>query len=158
MLNRRKFMPGMVNLANCPCLVRPWNLAENLLLPLAQTGIIANCVLNTHAHAPTEKYSSHPSSNKLYFSAETIRKQNVTTTGHNAENNWLWAAKHPLIRLQPLHLRLRECYRRWDGTILRVRGPSCLLLYVKEAIPKKSHHCGSLNKTRIMTTPLDKPK
>lgn len=45
MLNRRRFLPTTVNLANYP-LLSPWNLEDNLLLQLSQTIVISKYVLN----------------------------------------------------------------------------------------------------------------
>ena len=41
--NRNHFVPGTVNLANHPVLVRSWALEENLLPPVF-------CILNTYPH------------------------------------------------------------------------------------------------------------
>ena len=54
--------------SQCPWLVRPWTLGENIPLPLPQASITSDCILNTYSLL-IEKYRYYPSSKKLPFTA-----------------------------------------------------------------------------------------
>lgn len=62
-------MPGPGNLANYPELVKLWILEENIKLPLYKMSTIPKETLNIAIF--TNSYSSHPSSRKIHFAADT---------------------------------------------------------------------------------------
>lgn len=62
-------MPRTENLGNFPQLVKSWILEENLKLPLYNTGVIPNYVLNICSYSRV-KYRPHPLSIKLPFAID----------------------------------------------------------------------------------------
>jgi hypothetical protein len=75
-------MTGTVNTADSPWLVRPWNTEENLQLPLSQTSMAPDCILNTYAFTGQNVALDLPQRSCSLISQRSIGK---ATTGQNVE-------------------------------------------------------------------------
>lgn len=147
-------MTGTFNGANNLWLARSLNLEESLLLlPHPHTNGTSNCIF-THSVALTSYQGS------FFLQQHTLPQK--TTSSQDVRDHRRCSAPTETATTQSLHLRLRENSGRGGReTVKTQRARTSTLrlfkIFMKGNIATDSQLYGCLNKTRIMTTPVDIP-
>lgn len=86
---------------------------------------ILTCILNTYP-IPTDKYSCHLSSKKLFFEVDRDHYRNHSWSKYKEQLIEVYPGPVVTSTIQLLHRRLREHYRRWGRKMVKVSGPKSL--------------------------------
>lgn len=127
-------MPCTGKLANYKCLGK-WFL-KNLQLPLYQTSILPNYILNDCPYTYRELYAS------CFINEDSLCNRENITNYHNQSKWELWSLvlTYTSIKQFP-QVRFRENCRRGGRNIVRIRGSESLLLQgplvISEVTPHK---------------------